>query len=595
VEAINVSHGIGKLTICSCIEERTNKVPDQIAVIFKNTEITYAELNEKVSRMASSLRHKGVARGDIVCIMAKRSVEMLVGILAVLQAGGAYVPIDPDFPADRIQYMLEDSKSIYLLVSRDLKSKARSENTLILEDLDSIKTIDQSEKVSISGNDLAYIIYTSGSSGRPKGVMVEHHSVINFFNGIADRIDFSERKRIVALTTISFDIFVLETLLSLSFGLTVILADESEQNNPKLLAELIRSQADMIQMTPSRLQLLLNYDQELQCLERVQEVMVGGERLPPHLLDKLRAATKAKIYNMYGPTETTVWSTVSHIKTNDSINIGMPILNTQIYILDANNNLVPEGEEGELCIAGDGVARGYLNMPSLTAEKFVSSPYKPGERMYRTGDLARWLPDGKIEYIGRIDDQVKIRGHRIELGEIEVVLVKYNPIRQAVLTEVTSPNSNPHLCAYYVADEEIDIDNLRGYLQSKLPESMIPTLFYRLNNLPLTPNGKVDKKALPQPELRIANDNESEPSGSNQLESEIMKIVQDCLDIPILVNSLELELEKLGVDSMIFIKIVTTLEAKFDFDFRDDDLDMKKFPTVQSLVLYVAESSRMEQ
>ncbi|MCP5052601.1 MAG: amino acid adenylation domain-containing protein, partial [bacterium] len=282
-----------------------------------------------------------------------------------------------------------------------------------------------------SPDDLAYVIFTSGSTGKPKGVMIRHRNAVNFFKGMTDKIDFSPGKTILALTTVSFDIFLLETLLPVTRGLKVVIADENEQKDPRLLANAIIShRVEMLQMTPSRLQLLLSLQENLHCLAGVTQLMVGGEVFPVRLFQQVKDNFSGKIYNLYGPTETTVWSTVKDLSNGQpgEITIGKPIANTRIYIVNGDMRLQPVGVPGELLIGGDGVAEGYLYNPSLTDEKFIASPFNNGERLYRTGDLARRLPGGELEFLGRTDQQVKIRGFRIQLEEIEEQLVKHRDI-----------------------------------------------------------------------------------------------------------------------------------------------------------------------
>ncbi|RAI89548.1 amino acid adenylation domain-containing protein [Paenibacillus pabuli] len=578
-------------TISSRIVKRAKQIPNNVAVIFNNSELSYSELSEKVGEATFFLREKGVGHGDIVAVVAERSVEMLVGILAILSAGGAYLPIDPKLPKSRINFMLEDSNAKYILINRGLIQKLQLNNVIVLEDI-KIREYPHNYECSVTGNDLAYVIYTSGSTGKPKGVMIEHKSVINFFNGIAKIVDFSEGKKILALTTISFDIFVLETLFSLSQGLTIILANENEQNNPKLLAELVANKVEMIQMTPSRLQLFVNHDQELKCFSRLKEIMIGGEILSKRLLDILRSNTQAKIYNMYGPTETTIWSTVSILNDDEKINIGNPINNTDLYIFDENNSLVnEEGAEGELCIGGDGLARGYLNLPNLTNEKFIPNPFNNGKRIYKTGDMVRILSGGGLEYIGRIDHQIKIRGHRVEVGEIETALLGYEPIKQVVVTSRLGKNDICNLYAYYVTDLKISTKKLKEFLSDILPEYMVPSYFIQIDTIPLTPNGKVDRQALPEPEIILSNNegfnSKHECNQSVTLEYKIIDIVNDVLNRTISLNALDMNIEDLGIDSISFIKIITELEVAFSFEFRDEDLVMKNFPNIQALAVYV--------
>ncbi len=493
-------------------EEQVSKTPEKIALVFEDQFMTYEQLNAKSNQLARKLRKIGVGRNQLVGIMVNRSLEMLVGILGVLKAGGAYLPIDPEYPEVRIEYMLEDSKTNVLLGQTNLNELSFIGKRINLDDDNSYLADDTNLETINSSTDLAYVIYTSGSTGKPKGVQIGHKSVHNFINGIADKIEFIQDKAILSLTTICFDIFVLETLLPLTRGLKVVIANEEEQNTPELINNLLfKNQIDMIQMTPSRMQLMLVGNDELTGLRNLKEIMIGGETFPERLLEKLKSLTKARIYNMYGPTETTVWSTVKELTHSEKITIGQPITNTGIYILDKNANLVPENVAGELYISGDGLAKGYLNNPKLTDEKFVQNPYSLNEKMYRTGDLVRWLPDGELEFLGRIDHQVKIRGYRIESGEIEAQLLKHQAIKETVVIDREDQHGSKYLCAYFVEVRgrksvagELSIADLRAFLAKELPDYMIPSYFIQLDQLPLTPNGKIDRKALPEPDGSIS-------------------------------------------------------------------------------------------
>ena len=487
-------------TIYQLFEEQAARTPEAIALQYKNETLTYRELNEQANRLAGVLREHGVKPDNPVAIMVYRSLEMLIGIMAILKAGGAYLPIDPSYPWDRIEYMLADSETTILLTQDELIPKVEFSGTIL--DLNDRRLYPEGESGLAQVNtarDLAYIIYTSGSTGHPKGVMIEHQAVHNFIQGMTEQIEFNAPKTILALTTISFDIFGLETLLALARGLKIVIATENEQLDPKLLSDIIvQNRIEMLQITPSRLQLLLSDKRYRPCLEHLTEIMIGGEALPESLLEEVRKLTRAKIYNMYGPTETTIWSTVKDLTEETAVNIGTPIVNTQVYIVDPNNRSQPVGVIGELCIAGDGLARGYWKRAELTAEKFVSNPFQTGTQMYRTGDLARWLPDGNIEFLGRNDHQVKIRGYRIELGEIENLLLRHEAIRGAVVIDHTGANGMKWLCAYFEAERELTVVELREYLGQSLPDYMIPGSFIQLEKIPQTPNGKVDRKALPQ-------------------------------------------------------------------------------------------------
>ncbi|MDP4146685.1 MAG: amino acid adenylation domain-containing protein [Bacillota bacterium] len=479
-------------------EEQVQKNPEKTALIFGNKTLTYSQLNINANMLAEKLRQKGVTTDKMVGLMVPRSLEMLIGILGVLKAGGAYLPIDPTYPEERVRYMLENSKCEIVLTQP-------MENDIDLP-MESINLLDDSSYVGSglnsdstgNSNSLAYVIYTSGSTGKPKGVMIAHRNINNFIKGMTDRIDFSSNKTILCLTTISFDIFVLETLLPLTKGLTIVIANEQQQMDPDMLSIIIEeNKVDMLQITPSRLQMLLQSKNANACLRNVKEVIIGGEAFPAKLLEELKALENTKIFNVYGPTEATVWSTVKDLTKEETINIGKPIANTQIYITDKFGSAQPIGIPGELHITGDGLARGYLNRQDLTDERFVANPFIKGKLMYKTGDLARWLPNGDIEFLGRADDQVKLRGYRIELAEIEKCITGYEGIENCVCVVRKDKHDIVYLAAYYVSSMEISISEIRNYLLKFLPDYMIPQAYMRLDKIPMTPNGKVARKALP--------------------------------------------------------------------------------------------------
>jgi len=481
-------------------ESQVRETPQNIALIYRGESLTYKELNEKANQLARLIRQKGVGCEKIVGIMTRRSFEMIIGILAVLKAGGAYIPIDPEYPLDRIQYMLDDSHTEVLLTQDNLACQLNFKGDIIdigNKEIYKERDLSNLQRVCEPGN-LAYIIYTSGSTGRPKGILIEHRSVVNFICSMSKSIDFKQGKAILALTTISFDIFMLETLMPLSRGLKVVIADELQQLDSKLLAAVIEeNKVEILQTTPSRMQLMISSEHNSSAFNGLKEIMIGGEAFSQNLLTELKKLTAAKIYNMYGPTETTVWSTFGEQTNTERIDIGRPIANTRIYIIDKGNNLKPIGIAGELCIAGDGVGRGYLNLMELTEEKFVQDPFYKNEKMYKTGDIARFLPDGSLEYIGRLDNQVKIRGHRIELGEIEALLRDYPEISEAVIVAKSEQNGNQYLVAYYTAASEIAVTELREGLAKSLPDYMVPEAYVFMEKLPRTLNEKLDRNALP--------------------------------------------------------------------------------------------------
>lgn len=485
-------------TINQLFEEQVELCINKVALVYKESNITYKELNEKANQIAGFLRNLNVKPDTIIGIMIDRSFDMIICMLGVLKSGGAYLPIDPDYPDERIKYMLQDSKTEIVLTKSCFIN--RFDHAVKAVEIDKIpwEFLGKENLKRINAyKDLAYVIYTSGSTGKPKGVMIEHRALCNFIHGITERINFDSNKSILALTSISFDIFFLETFLPLLKGMKVCILDE-EQRYSTEMEEIVKvNQIDMVQMTPSRMNVLL--ENKANWIGNIKEIMIGGEPFPESLLIKLQKYTTAKIYNMYGPTETTIWSTVKELTCETKINIGAPISNTQIYIINKYNQIQPVGIPGELCIGGDGVSRGYINKSTLTDEKFLDNPFYNNGKIYHTGDLARWLPNGEIEFLGRLDYQVKIRGYRIELDEIQTVLLGHRQIEDAIVNTWNGEKGNIHLCAYYISKVDIDSKDLKHYLTEKLPSYMVPSHFIRLLKMPVTPNGKINRQALPSP------------------------------------------------------------------------------------------------
>ena len=556
-------------TIHQLIEEQVARTPDDTALVFQDTLLTYGQLNSRANQLAGMLRAKGVQPDTAVALMVERSLEMLIGILGILKAGAAYLPIDPDYPTDRIQYVLADSGArIILSEERCLNSLSNVGVEIIRIDQEEAyaDTVDNLQLVN-SSQDLAYIIYTSGSTGQPKGVMIEHRSVSNFIAGITALIDFRVGKSVLALTTVSFDIFGLETLLPLTKGLKVVIATDEHQKDPRALKLVIeRNAIDMLQMTPSRMRMLLSDEISASCLQGVQEILIGGEALPPALLKEIRTVTNAKIYNMYGPTETTIWSTMKDLTDTNDVTIGRPIANTQVYIVGAENTLQPIGVPGELCIAGAGLARGYWQRPELTAEKFVSNPFisasdRPENqaRMYRTGDRARWLANGEIEFFGRNDEQVKIRGFRIEPGEIENQLLNHPAVTEVVVIARDDNSGGKYLCAYLVGEGELHIPELKAHLSKNLPDYMIPTFFIQLEALPYTPNGKINRKVLPAPDAGMVSGVQYEPP-KTEIEAKLIAIWQEALGIEGI--GIHHNFFEIGGNSINIVKVISMISKR---------------------------------
>ncbi|MFN6560836.1 MAG: amino acid adenylation domain-containing protein [Nostoc sp. ChiSLP01] len=492
-------------------ESQVERTPQSVAVVFENHQLSYVELNQRANQLAHHLLSLGVEPEVLVGICVERSVEMVVGLLGILKAGGAYVPLDPNYPQERLSYMLADSGVEVLLTQRSLLESLPSHTARVVCLDSDWGAIEQHQNdnldVGVCSDNLAYTIYTSGSTGLPKGVQICHYSVVNFLNSMSYFPRLTQEDTFSAVTTICFDIAALEVYLPLIVGAKVIVVPrEIATNGDLLFSELFKSKTTAMQATPATWQMLLaggwSSDYPL-------KVFCGGEALPAQLAHQI-LETGSELWNLYGPTEATIWSTIYQVGANKTVarnedaasSIGRPISNTQIYILDSYLQPVPVGVAGELYIGGDGLAKGYLNRPELTQEKFIPNHLcnSKSERLYKTGDRARYSSDGNIEYLGRIDQQVKVRGFRIELGEIEAVLNTHPQIQQAVVIAKADIPGNKRLVAYVVPCQELTTNQLREFLIQKLPEYMVPNTFVTLDTLPLTPNGKIDRFALPAPE-----------------------------------------------------------------------------------------------
>ena len=569
-------------TIAELFEEQAKKTPNNVAVVFGMQKLTYKELNEKANSLAYYLRKNGIETNDLVGIMVNRSLEMIIGMLAVLKAGGAYIPIDPTYPKDRIEYMLKNSNSKLLLTQEHLHDITDFKNCVYIDlSNDSIYSLPNDNlNHTNTPEDLAYVIYTSGSTGLPKGVMLKQRNIINFVYGIMKEFGFTYKDTIVSITTFSFDIFVLESLLPILNGLKTVITSEEEQTDIKMFNELCKkNNVTIFQTTPSRLQAMLAKENSFDFIKKLKYILIGGEPFPPALLKQLQESSKARIYNMYGPTETAVWSSLKDLTNADKINIGKAISNTQLYILDKFNNPLPVGVPGELFIAGDGVCKGYYNNLELTQKVFLNNPFVPNELMYKTGDLCMLLPNGEVEYLERVDNQIKIRGLRIELGEIESKILDYNGIEKVCVIKQTI-NNRDFISAYFTASKRINPSSLKKYLSNYLPKYMIPSYFTVLEKFPYTPNGKIDKKALKLPEEVLSNSREAEYiAPRTDLEKQFCAIWEQILNVsPIGIHDNFFEL---GGDSILAMNLNLELKSITD---SISYADIFKFPTIAELV-----------
>jgi amino acid adenylation domain-containing protein len=541
-----------KKTIHELFEEQVERTPDNIAVVFEDKKLTYRELNERANRLARTLREKGVKPDNIVGIMVERSLEMIVGIMGILKSGGAYLPIDPGYPEDRIKYMLEDSETKLLLTEEHLLNKVDFEGELLnLQDENVYSNNGDNLEKSKTPKDLAYVIYTSGSTGMPKGVMIEHYSVINRLTWMQKRYPINFDDVILQKTTYTFDVSVWELLWWSLVGAKVCLLPQGGEKDVEIITNYVElNKITVVHFVPSMLNIFLDYVEKEEKAERIKtlkQVFSSGEALSSNQVkrfnDILYKEYKIKLCNLYGPTEATVDVSsfdCSSLDNLDIVPIGKPIDNIGLYVLDKRMNIQPIKIAGELYISGDRLARGYWNNPELTAEKFVDNPFVVGKKMYRTGDLARWLPDGNIEFLWRIDHQIKIRGFRIELGEIESNILAYEGVKETIVVDREDETDNKYLCAYIVSENELKVGEVRAYLLKQLPEYMIPSYFVQLDKIPLTSNGKVDKKVLPEPDGSIVAETEYEGT-QNEVQEKLVVIWKDILKV-----------ERIGINDNFF-------------------------------------------
>jgi amino acid adenylation domain-containing protein len=570
-------------------EKQVEKTPDSVAVVYKEKSLTYREINERANQLANHLLKLGAKPELLIGVFIERSMEMMIALLGILKAGAAYVPLDPDFPVERLAYMLDASDINILITLSDLLDPFPGDNiNKIYLDRDWPHIKKQpvlNPSCELTPDNLAYVIFTSGSTGKPKGVQIPHEALVNFLISMREKPGLTQSDIMVAITTLSFDISGLELFLPLIVGAKIVIASRDTAANGEELLQLINmSNATIMQATPTTWYLLLaagwhgNKDFKILC---------GGEAMPQDLALKLTQCS-ANVWNMYGPTETTIWSTCYQITDgNKPVLIGKAIDNTQIYIVNNNLQHNPVGIAGEMLIGGTGVSRGYLNRPELTKERFIPDHFsgKSGNLLYRTGDLACYLPDGNIKIFSRLDNQIKLRGYRIELGEIETILAKHPSVDTAVVIVREDDINDKRLVAYVTIRNGFDynLEELRQHLKTLLPQYMIPSIFVRLTEIPLTLNGKIDRKNLPRTEQKRSDLSQNYIQPKSETEQLLSGLWNEVLKIDrVGIND---NFFDLGGNSLLCVQLVERIKSKTDINI--PIVKLFQYPTISALAEYI--------
>ncbi|MCK4258345.1 MAG: amino acid adenylation domain-containing protein, partial [Halanaerobiales bacterium] len=580
-------------TLYELFVEQVERSPEFPALHFQDDTLTYRELNERSNQLAWFLRKKGITSNDIVALMINISIDMVIGIIGVLKAGAAYLPIDPDLPEDRISYMLHDSKAKLLLTDGTASNLNPPLEVINITQLELHQEPTGYVEVESQGTDLAYVIYTSGSTGEPKGVLIQHNNIVNQLIGLQKTYPFDDSLRHVLMAPYTFDPSVQQIFLPLITGGQLFLVTKMMKNDPRRMFELIKSKKiNVFNTVPSLMESLMALAEDEERLEFIYVILAGevfSKKLHQRLLNSF---TIDKLINIYGPTEATINTTLYECKLEEeytTIPIGKPLMNYKVWILNEEQQITPIGVPGELCIGGEGLARGYVNKPELTKEKFINNLFVPEEKMYRTGDLARWLPEGNLEFLGRIDNQIKIRGFRVELGEIENQLLKYPEISEAAVVALTREDGDKYLCAYYLSNQDVPNPDLREYLGERLPDYMIPTYFFKLEKMPLTPNGKLDRNSLPAPD-QFQQEQTELVASQNMTQERLLAIWKEVLQI-----------ENIGVKSNFFelgghSLRATVLSVRIYKEFNVDVPIHEVFarPTIELLAKHLSELQKSE-
>jgi amino acid adenylation domain-containing protein len=589
-------------------EEQVSRTPEAVALIYEKEELTYTELNTRANRLAHYLRECGVAADQLVGLCMERSVELVVGLLGILKAGGAYVPLDPSYPAERLQYMLEDAQPRLVLTQAALKERLPASAAQLIaidEQHEVLARYDETNlaasSLQLDSRHLAYVIYTSGSTGEPKGVMNEHCGVVNRLRWMQQAYGLEASDAVLQKTPYSFDVSVWEFFWPLLSGARLVVACPQGHRDAQYLRELIEARGvTTAHFVPSLLQVFVERLEGESC-RTLRRLVCSGEELSASVQERCLARLPwIELHNLYGPTEAaidvTYWRCLGE-QESARVPIGRPIANTQIYILDRAGEPVPIGVAGEIYIGGVGVARGYLRRPELTAQRFLADPFsaEPHARMYRTGDVGRWRADGVIEYLGRNDEQVKIRGYRIELGEIEAVLLRQEAVKQSVVLAREDEPGEKRLVAYVTlkaeaADQSSGLEEMRAGLKAVLPEYMVPAAFVVLEGMPLNANGKLDRKALPAPETSaLALQVYEAPQGA--IEEMLARIWQELLHVDRVGR--HDNFFGLGGHSLLAVQVSSHIRETLEREVALRELF--EYPTIQALAQRIGEGRQITE
>ncbi|PNQ87653.1 non-ribosomal peptide synthetase, partial [Paenibacillus polymyxa] len=584
----SVSYALDR-TVYELFEEQVARTPEDIALVFKGCELTYEALNRKANKIARYLKNKGVGENTLVAIMAERSFEMVIGIMGILKAGAAYVPIDPDYPEERIRYLMDNSNTNILLTQESLMEKLRQEQKEMIAVEEIVRQEGLNEEnlqLSYHPKRLMYVLYTSGSTGKPKGVKVRANAFTNLIHWFVSDFNITSKDHTLLIAPISFDLAQKNLYASLVSGGKLCLFTPGIYDYEEMSSTIEKQGITLMNCTPSAFNPLIdvNEDSQFNRLQSLRCIFLGGEPINLSPLKHWAKSTHyhAQIINTYGPTECTDITTsytIDHAQIDQltTVPIGKPIHNMKVFILDEFMKMVPTGALGELYIGGIGVADGYFNQPEITAQKFIDIPELCEGKLYRTGDIVKWLPEGTLEFLGRVDHQVKIRGMRVELGEIEARLLKHEDVKEAIVVE-TGKENHKHLCAYFVAVEEMVLAELKAYMEMELPMHMIPTYFIQLDHIPMTPNGKMDRKSLPAPSASSLVSNIYE-APANDTEMKLAQIWEDVLGIERV--GVQDNFFELGGHSLKAISLVSKMHQALEVDIRVRDIF--EGPTIREL------------